>query len=156
MQDPETAEQMLTQGKADFVSLSRAWIAEPEWANKVADGNSSCIRRCINCNHCIGDRISTVRTVRCTLNAVAGREWKYGEGIGKAEEPKKVVVIGAGPGGLEAAYRYAMRGSGFVKDIFVKRLVVWEIQHYGCLPTYCFSTPGSVNTHLSLCVELYS
>ena len=110
LQDPELAEKVLEDGKADFVSLSRAWIAEPEWAGKVAGGDAEGIRRCISCNHCIGDRISNVRTVRCTLNPIAGREWKFGSGLAKAAEKKKVSVIGAGPGGLETAYRLGLMG----------------------------------------------
>ena len=111
LQDPEVAEMVLEEGKADFVAMGRAWIAEPEWVNKVACGDLDGMRRCISCDHCIGDRIAVGnQTLRCTLNAMAGREHRFPYGYPKAAEKKKVVVIGAGPAGLEATYRLAMRG----------------------------------------------
>ena len=110
LQDPEVAEQVLTDGKADFVAIGRGWIAEPDWVNKVKAGDLEGMRRCISCDHCIGDRISGNMTLRCTLNAMAGREHRFLNGYPKAEVKKNVAVIGAGPAGLEAAYRLAMRG----------------------------------------------
>ena len=110
LQNPEDAERMLEEGKADFVAMGRAWIAEPNWVNKIACGDAAGIRRCINCNHCIGDRISSVRTLRCTLNPVAGREFRYSDKMEEAKVKKHVVVIGAGPAGLETAYRAALKG----------------------------------------------
>ena len=110
LQDPEVAEQVLADGKADFVAIGRGWIAEPDWVNKVKAGDLKGMRRCISCDHCIGDRISGNMTLRCTLNAMAGREHRFLNGYPKAEVKKTVAVIGAGPAGLEAAYRLAMRG----------------------------------------------
>lgn len=111
LQDPEIAEQVLEDGKADFVAMGRAWIAEPNWVNKVKNGDLDGMRRCISCDHCIGDRIASGnQTLRCTLNAMAGREHRFLNGFPVAAEKKNVVVIGAGPAGLEAAYRLAMRG----------------------------------------------
>ena len=110
LQDPEIAEQVLEEGKADFVSLSRAWIAEPEWAKKVACGDAEGIRRCVSCNHCIGDRIANLRVLRCRVNPIAGREWKYGNSLPKAQEKKHIAVIGAGPSGLEVAFRCGKMG----------------------------------------------
>ena len=110
LQDPEVAEQVLADGKADFVAIGRGWIAEPDWVNKVKAGDLEGMRRCISCDHCIGDRISGNMTIRCTLNAMAGREHRFLNGYPKAEIKKTVAVIGAGPAGLEATYRLAMRG----------------------------------------------
>lgn len=110
LQDPELAEQVLADNKADFVSISRGWIADPDWMNKVIAGKAEEIRRCISCNHCIGDRICGNLTLRCTVNPTAGREHKFYDKLPKAETKKHVVVIGAGPGGMETAYRAAMRG----------------------------------------------
>lgn len=110
LQDPEIAEQVLENGQADFVSLSRAWIAEPEWAKKVACGDAEGIRRCVSCNHCIGDRIANLRVLRCRVNPIAGREWKFGNELPKAQEKKHIAVIGAGPSGLEIAYRCGSMG----------------------------------------------
>lgn len=110
LQDPEVAEKVLADGKADFVAIGRGWIAEPDWVNKVKAGDLEGMRRCISCDHCIGDRISGNMTIRCTLNAMAGREHRFLNGYPKAEIKKTVAVIGAGPAGLEATYRLAMRG----------------------------------------------
>lgn len=110
LQDPELAEQVLADGNADFVTLSRALIAEPDWVNKIKSGDQEGIRRCVSCNHCIGDRIINNLTIRCALNPTVGRESKYGDGIPMAAKKKHVAVIGAGPAGLEAAYRLVMRG----------------------------------------------
>ncbi|MBU3154401.1 FAD-dependent oxidoreductase [Clostridium estertheticum] len=110
LQDPELAEQVLADGKADFVSLSRAWIAEPDWVNKIKAGDQEGIRRCVSCNHCIGNRIFNNLTIRCALNPTVGRESKYGDGIPMAAKKKHVVVIGAGPAGLEVSYMLVMRG----------------------------------------------
>lgn len=111
LQDPEVAEKVLEDGKADFVAMGRAWVAEPEWVNKVACGDLDGMRRCISCDHCIGDRIASGnQTLRCTLNAMAGREHRFLNGYPKAQDKKNVTVIGAGPAGLEAAYRLGMRG----------------------------------------------
>ncbi|MBQ9646772.1 MAG: FAD-dependent oxidoreductase, partial [Oscillospiraceae bacterium] len=110
LQDPEVAERVLADGKADFVAIGRGWIAEPDWVNKVKAGDLEGMRRCISCDHCIGDRISGNMTLRCTLYAMAGREHRFLNGYPKAEVKKTVAVIGAGPAGMEAAYRLAMRG----------------------------------------------
>lgn len=108
--DPELAEQVLAEGKADFVTISRGMVAEPDWVNKIESGDVEGIRRCVSCNHCIGDRIINNLTIRCALNPVTGRESKYGDGVKVAVNKKNVAVIGAGPSGLETAYRLAMRG----------------------------------------------
>ena len=65
----------------------------------------------INCNYCIGKRIFGQMPLRCTFNPIAGRESRFPNGkVGKAEEKKRVAIIGAGPAGLEAAYIAAQRG----------------------------------------------
>jgi len=61
--DPELAEKILAEGKADFISLSRALICEPDWVKKVTAGDVKGIRKCITCNHCIGERV--FNNLRC-------------------------------------------------------------------------------------------
>ena len=78
---------------------------------KLEKGDVEGIRRCINCNYCIGKRIFGQMPLRCTFNPIAGRESRFPNGkVGKAEEKKRVAIIGAGPAGLEAAYIAAQRG----------------------------------------------
>lgn len=110
LSDPEVAEQVLEEEKADFIAIGRGLVCEPDWVNKVKENRVEDIRRCLSCNYCHGERIMNSRTIRCTFNPIAGREWKYMDGIKKAENKKKVAVIGAGPAGMEAAYTAALRG----------------------------------------------
>lgn len=109
--DPEVAEEVLASGQADFVSLSRQWIVEPDFVKKIEKGDLEGIRKCLNCNYCIGKRIFGQMPLRCTFNPIAGRESRFPHGnVGKAEVKKNVAIIGAGPAGLEAAYIAAQRG----------------------------------------------
>lgn len=105
---PELAEQILDEGKADFICLGRAVIADPDWPNKVREGLIEDIRPCIRCNEgCIG-RAFFLRSMSCSVNQLVGRERYYA--ITPTERPKKVMVIGGGPAGMEAARVAALRG----------------------------------------------
>ena len=110
MQNIELAEQVLEEGRSDFISFARPLIADPDIAAKLRDGKAEQIRRCVACNHCIGVRVWNNNTLRCALNPLAGREHRYPNGIGTAAEKKHVIVIGGGPAGCEAAYTAAQRG----------------------------------------------
>lgn len=108
----ELAEQALTDGKADIVTMIRAFIADPDHVNKAADGKADEIRPCLRCCVCTGDDPhGCPKPLRCSVNAVAGREMEF-DVIEKvpAEAAKKVVVIGGGCAGMEAARRLAQRG----------------------------------------------
>jgi len=103
---PELAEQTLSEGKADFVAFGRALIADPELPLKAAEGREEDIRRCIADNTCI-DRLVFGGLV-CMVNPAVGHEKEFE--ILNASKPKKVLVAGGGPAGLEAARVSAMRG----------------------------------------------
>lgn len=108
---PVRGEQVLAKGQADLVSLVRGQIADPHLALKTIEGRIDEIRPCISCNqHCWGRRHHDY-TISCLVNPSVGRE-HLGERevISKAETPKKVLIIGAGPAGLEAARVAAERG----------------------------------------------
>lgn len=104
--DPDHAEQILREGKADMVALGRALLADPDWPRKAARGEK--IRPCIRCNICHIRDVFQRKEIRCTVNPTLGREREYK--LERAEQPRKVVVVGAGPGGLEAALVAAARG----------------------------------------------
>ncbi len=101
------AESVLVNGKADLVAIGRQLIADPFWPQKVAGGKEDEIVPCISCNVCMdtGPRGSGLR---CSVNASVTKEMEYQ--IKPAEKPKKVIVVGGGPAGMEAARVAARRG----------------------------------------------
>lgn len=105
--DPELAEEILQQGKADLVSMGRALLADPHLPKKAAAGALDEINRCTACDECIS-RLFFEEDIACSVNAALGREEEYR--IEKAEVPKRVLVVGGGPAGMEAARVSAMRG----------------------------------------------
>jgi 2,4-dienoyl-CoA reductase-like NADH-dependent reductase (Old Yellow Enzyme family)/thioredoxin reductase len=107
--NPVLADKVLKEGKADFIGLGRPLIADPDWPKKVAEGRVKHIRQCIACNDCSKVAVLSKGPLRCAVNATAGREREY-ESIVPAERVKKVVIIGAGPAGMEAARVAALRG----------------------------------------------
>jgi thioredoxin reductase len=105
---PELAEDILETGQADFICIGRQLIADPEWPNKARQGKIKDIRPCIICNEfCLG-RLWSGKSMSCSVNPMAGKE-RYYE-IKRAEKQKKVMVIGGGPAGMEAARVAALRG----------------------------------------------
>jgi len=105
---PELAEEILRQGKADLVAMGRALIADPEMPRKIKDGNWGSIRRCIACLNCVDKILIDQSPLGCAINPAAGCEKE--SKIVKTETPKSVLVIGGGPGGMEAARVLALRG----------------------------------------------
>ncbi len=99
--DPGYADRLLGEGKADLVAMARALIADPDWANKARHGGN--IRPCILCNTCY-HRGMQQKVEKCAVNAYLGEERKYQAYLRTRAEPgRKVLVVGAGPAGLEAA-----------------------------------------------------
>ena len=106
--DPVQAEKILEDGHADLVVMTRGQIAEPEIANKARAGKLDDIRHCIACVQGCASRVFRERSITCTQNPRVGREAETE--LKPAEKKKKVVVIGGGPAGLEAARVAAERG----------------------------------------------
>jgi len=106
--DPFTAEQVVVDGLADIINLGRVLIADPYWPQKAMEGRVSEIRPCISCNQGCMDEIFNGRPVFCLANCEAGFE--QSRKIKRSALPKKIMVIGAGPGGLEAAVRASEAG----------------------------------------------
>lgn len=99
--DPESAEQIIKDGYADMVNLGRVLIADPQWPQKAYAGKVHEIRPCVGCSQGCTDQVFNGRPVFCVGNARAGFEGE--RQLLKTENPKKVMVVGAGAGGLEAA-----------------------------------------------------
>ncbi len=108
--DPHLAEKVLEDGQGDMINMVRALIADPELPNKAMEGREDDIRQCIACNQgCIG-RMGLGYTIGCMQTPAAGNEKKLGIGtLTPCGTPKKVVIVGAGPAGLEAARVAALR-----------------------------------------------
>ncbi len=118
LRTPEICEQALEKKQTDFVACGRTLIADPDWANKAKANKADEIRRCINCLHCLGDRVHPGKAMRCTVNPYCGYEHLYRK-IDKTESAKKVMIIGGGPAGMTAAYSAALKGHNvtlFEKD----------------------------------------
>lgn len=108
---PENAESVLSEGRADLVSIVRGQIADPHLANKAAAGRPQDIRGCLSCNQMCWGRRSRDYWISCVVNPSAGREWEWGgDRFTPAERPGRVLVVGGGPAGLEAARVAAERG----------------------------------------------
>ncbi len=108
--NPEIAEEILEAGEADAILLARQLFADAEWATKAREGRSEDIRRCVAANYCWRNVISGDR-VQCVYNPEVGRERRWGAGtLVPVAAPKKALVIGGGPAGLEYARVAAARG----------------------------------------------
>lgn len=100
--DPEIVEKVLESGDVDIVGMGRGLIAEPDWVNKVENGQEELLRKCISCNvGCAGNRIGVNRPIRCTVNPAVPEGDVYKKL--KVSRLCNVVVIGAGTAGMEAA-----------------------------------------------------
>ncbi|MEM7126979.1 MAG: FAD-dependent oxidoreductase [Chloroflexota bacterium] len=105
-----TARHAIREGMVDLVAMTRAHIADPHLANKTMRGEEDQIRPCVGANYCI-DQIYIGGQAVCLHNPATGREAKIPHAIPKSDNPgRKVVVVGAGPSGLEAARVCAERG----------------------------------------------
>ena len=106
---PALADRLIGEGRVDIVGMARTLIADAHWPNKSREGRTEDLRTCIGCTQsCVG-HIYLGMGVGCIYNPVTGRERDWGE-LPSATVKKKVVVVGGGPAGLEAARIAAERG----------------------------------------------
>jgi 2,4-dienoyl-CoA reductase (NADPH2) len=104
LHDPDLAERVLADGRADFVAMGRPWLADEALGAKIAHGGR--VRRCISCENCI-DALEERFAVDCAVNPRTGRELELV--VGPTRRRKRVVVVGGGPAGMEAARVAASR-----------------------------------------------
>ena len=108
LNDPAQMEEIIASGKADVVEMARALLADHELPRKVMANRDEDIVKCLRCFTCMAERAVT-STRRCTVNPLIGREIEGMEVI-PVLKPKKVLIAGGGPGGLQAAITAAKRG----------------------------------------------
>jgi 2,4-dienoyl-CoA reductase-like NADH-dependent reductase (Old Yellow Enzyme family)/thioredoxin reductase len=135
--DPDVAEKILEDGDADFISMGRPLLADPDLPNKIRTGQADRVRKCVSCNiGCLGNLLlDPGRPLRCTVNPVLGNEEKFNE-IGTAPNKKKVVIVGAGPAGMSAALTAVRRGHDVV--LFEKTGELGGGGHFkqACIPPF--------------------
>jgi N-methyl-L-proline demethylase len=107
--DVATARHAIASGKVDLVGMTRAHIADPHLVRKIIEKREDDIRPCVGATYCL-DRIYQGGDAYCIHNPASGRELKMPHVIAPAETQKKVVIVGAGPAGLEAARVASLRG----------------------------------------------
>lgn len=107
LDDPTLAASVLAEGAADIILLGRGLLADPDWPRKVREGRLEELRPCIACNACV-DLVAVGKDVRCAVNPETGREltWR----CEPTDRVRRVMVIGAGPAGMELARLARLRG----------------------------------------------
>jgi 2,4-dienoyl-CoA reductase (NADPH2) len=105
--DLEYADEVLRDGKIDLVAIGRSLLADPHLVKKTYEGRTKEIRRCIACNECVAMENKGWQ-IHCIINPMLSNE--YLNPVRQAGEPKEVVIIGAGPAGMECALTSAQRG----------------------------------------------
>ena len=107
--DVATARHAIREGRVDLVGMTRAHLADPHLVRKVLEGRETEIRPCVGATYCL-DRIYAAGEALCIHNAATSREETMPHDIPRASEPRRIVVVGAGPAGLEAARVAGERG----------------------------------------------
>ncbi len=160
--NPDIAEKLIRDGVADMVNLGRVLIADPEWPRKAFEGRTDEIRPCVACNQGCTDTIFSGKPVFCIANPRAGYEGE--RVVKKTTRPRKIMVIGAGPAGLEAGVTAATAGHRV--EIYEKegeiggqlwiagapphKNELWEIIRYYKAMIRALNIPVKVNTEVTV------
>ncbi len=113
--DLDLARELIIDHMCDMVAMGRPLIADPELPNKAKDGREDEIIHCVSCGQGCFDHVFQLKPVECLANPMAGHETEYD--LSKTDKPKKVLVIGGGPGGIWAALGASMKGH---------KVILWE------------------------------
>jgi len=108
--NPDSADKIVADGVADFLGMARSFLADPDWPQKAREGRIEDIRRCVSCGECLYQKGGKFTYPHgCSVNAVFAREREWTR-LEPAAEKKKVMIIGGGPAGMEAARIASLRG----------------------------------------------
>lgn len=130
VREPVFAERLISEDQADFVAIGRGLLADPDWPIKAEQGNVSDIQRCIGCNEgCLNQRLT--KSIQCSVNPETGRERQF-KHLPLKKERKKLLIIGGGPAGLEAARVAALRD--FHVTLFEKEPYLGGQMRLACIP----------------------
>ena len=110
LQNPDFNEMILRENKADIICMSRAWICDSEYGEKIYEGRGEDINPCIRCNKCHVPNDSDKFRAFCSVNPKIGIEFKLDQMIAPVKRKKKVAVVGGGPAGMKCAITCAERG----------------------------------------------
>lgn len=130
---PEKGNEMIANGEADFLAMGRQSLADPDYANKIMEGRQSEIRQCLRCNECIASADRGI-VLKCAINPCMGHDYMDYTEIRKAEQPKRVAVIGSGPAGLQAALTAAE--CGHTVTLYEKAWRLGGLMRYVGLPEF--------------------
>ncbi len=126
------AEEIIASGKADFVSMCRPLLADPEMPRKFAEGREEDHRPCLRCQRCAGKEN---RVISCAVNPFLGREREFPLGrVQKADTKRRVAVVGGGPAGINAAM--ILRERGHDVTLYEKSGRLGGMLNYGVLPPF--------------------
>lgn len=109
LNDPKQCEEIIASGKADIVELGRALIADPEFPKKVFSGREDEISPCVRCFECLSESVVSM-SIKCTVNPIIGNELDAKHEWPKTDHPKRLLIAGGGPGGMQAAIKAAQQG----------------------------------------------
>jgi len=113
--DLDVARELIVDHICDMVAMGRPLIADPELPNKTKNGREEEIIHCVSCGQGCFDHIFQLKPIECLANPIAGHETEYN--LEKTKDPKKILVIGGGPGGIWAALGASMKGH---------KVILWE------------------------------
>lgn len=138
--DPRLAIKIIEDGQVDLIGMARQLIADPYTPKKMMEGRYKDVRRCIACDIGCLERLFNQVRIRCAINYNFGMEYREYYRLPPVRNPKKVLVVGAGPGGLEAARVCAERGHS---------VIVWERQsEVGGMAKLASATPSILTRDL--------